>query len=73
VQPERGSEPEVGFQALLAAASEHEVWATTLTRSVDRVLHDIRGDPRCSRIHLEGIDFGVPEARIDLAENKAEG
>jgi glycosyltransferase involved in cell wall biosynthesis len=65
-EPDRGSEPEVGFRALLAAASEHEVWAITLTQSVERVLDAIRGDPRCSRIHVEGIDFGVPEARIDL-------
>jgi glycosyltransferase involved in cell wall biosynthesis len=65
-EPDRGSEPEVGFRALLAAASEHEVWAITLAQSVERVLDAIRGDPRCSRIHVEGIDFGVPEARIDL-------
>jgi glycosyltransferase involved in cell wall biosynthesis len=65
-EPDRGSEPEVGFRALLASASEHEVWAITLTQSVERVLDAIRGDPRCSRIHVEGIDFGVPEARIDL-------
>jgi len=24
------------------------------------------GDPRASRIHLEGIDFGVPASRINL-------
>jgi glycosyltransferase involved in cell wall biosynthesis len=65
-EPDRGSEPEVGFRALLAAAGEHEVWAITLTQSVERVLDAIRGDPRASRIHLEGIDFGVPEARINL-------
>src|SRR6266508_3137175 len=65
-EPDRGSEPEVGFRALLASASEHEVWAITLTQSVERVLDAIRGDPMCSRIHVEGIDFGVPEARIDL-------
>jgi hypothetical protein len=65
-EPDRGSEPEVGFRALLAAAGEHEVWPITLTQSVERVLDAIHGDPRCSRIHVEGIDFGVPEARIDL-------
>jgi len=65
-EPNRGSESEVGFRALLAAASEHEVWAITLTQSVERVLDAIRGDPRCSRIHVEGIEFGIPEARIDL-------
>jgi glycosyltransferase involved in cell wall biosynthesis len=65
-EPDRGSEPEVGFRALLAAATEHEVWAITLTQSVERILHALRGDPRETRIHLEGIDFGVPEARINL-------
>jgi hypothetical protein len=65
-EPDRGSEPEVGFRALLAAASEHEVWAITLSHSVGRVLDALQGDPRTSRIHLEGIDFGVTESRIDV-------
>jgi glycosyltransferase involved in cell wall biosynthesis len=65
-EPDRGSEPEVGFRALLAAASEHEVWAITLSHSVGRILDALQGDPRTSRIHLEGIDFGVTESRIDL-------
>jgi hypothetical protein len=29
-EPGKGSEPEVGYRALLAAPSEHEVWAITL-------------------------------------------
>ena len=65
-EPDRGSEPEVGFRALLAAASEHEVWAITLSHSVGRVLDALQGDPRTSRIHLEGIDFGVADPQIDL-------
>jgi glycosyltransferase involved in cell wall biosynthesis len=65
-EPERGSEPEVGFRALLAAASEHEVWAITMSHSVPKVLGAIRGDARASRIHVEGIDFGLDEDRIDL-------
>jgi len=65
-EPERGSEPEVGFRALLAAASEHEVWAITMSHSVPKVLDAIRGDARASRIHVEGIDFGLDEDRIDL-------
>jgi glycosyltransferase involved in cell wall biosynthesis len=65
-EPKRGSEPEVGFRALMAAASEHEVWAITMSQSVPKVLDAIRGDPRASRIHLEGIDFGISEPRIDV-------
>jgi hypothetical protein len=29
-EPGKGSEPEVGYRALLAAPSQHEVWAITL-------------------------------------------
>jgi glycosyltransferase involved in cell wall biosynthesis len=65
-EPGRGSELEVGFRALLAAATDHEVWAITLSQSVPRVLEAVQGDPRGSRIHLEGIDFGLNEARMDL-------
>jgi glycosyltransferase involved in cell wall biosynthesis len=65
-EPDRGSEPEVGFRTLLAAATEHEVWAITLSFSVERILQALQGDPRSSRIHLEGIDFGVAESRIDM-------
>jgi hypothetical protein len=64
-EPGRGSEPEVGYRALLAAASEHEVWAITLSHSVPKVLEAIRGDSRAARIHLGGIDFGITEAKID--------
>ena len=53
-EPDRGSEPEVGFRALLAAASEHEVWAITLSHSVGRILDALKGDPRTSRIPSGG-------------------
>ena len=57
--PGKGSELEVGFRALLAAASRHEVWVLTNSAavpSVSRALHDYG----CAdRVHLEGIYFEV--------------
>ena len=64
-EPEKGSEPEVGFQALLAAASAHEVWAVTLPESIPPIVRALNGDPRASRVHLEGIEFDARGKRID--------
>jgi glycosyltransferase involved in cell wall biosynthesis len=56
-EPYKGSEPEVGFRALLAAASRHDVWVLTLPESIPPISRELQGDPRASRVHLEGIDF----------------
>lgn len=56
-EPYKGSEPEVGFRALLAAASRHDVWVLTLPESIPPISRELEGDPRASRVHLEGIDF----------------
>ncbi len=56
-EPNRGSEPEVGYRALLAAASQHEVWVLTLPESISAISRELSGDPRRSRIHFEGIEF----------------
>jgi glycosyltransferase involved in cell wall biosynthesis len=56
-EPDRGSEPEVGFRAMLAAASLHDVWVLTLPESVAAIERALDGDPRAGRIHLEGIPF----------------
>src|SRR5262245_11164515 len=58
-EPGKGSELEVGFRAMLAAASQHEVWVLTNTDTIPGVLRALEGRPEAERIHLEGIDFGV--------------
>jgi glycosyltransferase involved in cell wall biosynthesis len=63
-EPGRGSEPEVGFRTMLAAASRHEVWVLTASESVAAIERVLLEDPRASRIHLEGIEFGVSTERI---------
>jgi glycosyltransferase involved in cell wall biosynthesis len=56
-EPDKGSEPEVGFRAVLAAASQHEVWVLTLPESISAIRRALDGDPRASNIHLESITF----------------
>ena len=56
-EPERGSEPEVGYRALLAASSQHEVWVLTVPESIPALSRALDGDPRRSRIHFEDIEF----------------
>jgi hypothetical protein len=47
----------VGFRAVLAAASRHEVWVLTLPESIPALRRALDGDRRASKIHLEGITF----------------
>ena len=65
-EPGKGSELEVGFRAMLAAAKEHEVWVLTNKDTIPQVLHALQGRPEAARIHLEGIDFGADAAGINL-------
>ena len=58
-EPGKGSELEVGFQAMLVAAREHDVWVLTNKDTLAAVASAIEGRPEQERIHLEGIDFGV--------------
>ena len=62
-EPDEGSEAEVGFRDLLAAASQHEVWALTASSSIPAIDHELDGDPRAPRVHLEGIEFD-PQDRV---------
>jgi glycosyltransferase involved in cell wall biosynthesis len=53
--PEQGSEPRVGFQAMLAAARHHDVWVLTqphMAVAVERFLQD---HPLQQRVHLEAV------------------
>ncbi len=54
--PEAGSEPGVGFQAMLAAARHHEVWVLTQPHMVLAVERFLQDHPLQHRIHLEAID-----------------
>jgi glycosyltransferase involved in cell wall biosynthesis len=58
-EPGQGSEPEVGFRAMLAAAHRHEVWVLTNAATVPAVKAAVSGMEEATRIHLEGIDFGL--------------
>ena len=65
-EPGKGSELEVGFHAMLAAASLHDVWVLTNTDTIPAVRQALQGRPEANRIHLEGVDFGVDAEGIAL-------
>lgn len=70
-EPEKGSEPEVGFRAMLAAASRHDVWVLTLPESVPAIERALGEDGRASRIHLETIEFETGGKRLaDLTASR---
>ena len=59
--PGKGSELEVGFRALLAAASRHEVWVLTNSAAVPAVRRAIDEYGYTDRVHVEGIYFEVDD------------
>lgn len=58
-EPDRGSEPEVGFRALLAAASRHEVWVLLNDEGVAPLERCLRRAGLGERVHLHPIPLGV--------------
>jgi glycosyltransferase involved in cell wall biosynthesis/thiamine kinase-like enzyme len=60
-EPGKGSELEVGFRALLAAASRHEVWLLTNSATIPIVRRAIQEYPWSDRVHFEGIYFDVDD------------
>jgi glycosyltransferase involved in cell wall biosynthesis len=62
-EPGKGSELEVGYRAVLAAARRHEVWVLTNADSVPAITGAIP-DAEMARIHLEGIEFGLDEGSV---------
>ena len=56
-EPNRGSEPGVGFRTLLAVAQEHEVWLLTRQNNIRSLADRLADHPDRNRIHLEGIDL----------------
>ena len=60
-EPGRGSEPEVGFRAMLAAATKHEVWVLTRENNLPSLASFLAGHPLEGNIHLVGLDVhGYP-------------
>ena len=58
-EPEKGSELEVGFQTMLAAASKHDVWVLTNAGTLAATKRVVEAGPFADRIRLIGIPFGV--------------
>jgi glycosyltransferase involved in cell wall biosynthesis len=59
-EPGKGSEPEVGYRVLLAAAARHDVWALTSATGMPRLEAALRGHPDRNRIHLHPIPAVPP-------------
>jgi len=57
---ELGSEPRVGFQAMMAAARDHEVWVLTQPDMALALEQFLKGHPFQDRIHLEPIHPVAP-------------
>jgi glycosyltransferase involved in cell wall biosynthesis len=59
--PERGSEPGVGFQAVMAAAKFHDVWLLTTEHNVASIRNVLDRENRTARVHIEQIALGLKE------------
>jgi glycosyltransferase involved in cell wall biosynthesis len=59
--PDRGSEPGVGFRAVMAAAQHHDVWLLTTEHSVPPIRRVLDCYQRASHVHIEQIDLGLKE------------
>jgi glycosyltransferase involved in cell wall biosynthesis len=55
-EPDKGSEPEVGYRALLAAARAHDVWVLTRANNIPMLDKALAAHPTRDRIHLVGFD-----------------
>ena len=65
-EPGRGSEPEVGFRALFAAARRHEVWALVSATGLPALEQALDGHPIRKRIRLVAIPVGADESTLSL-------
>jgi glycosyltransferase involved in cell wall biosynthesis len=65
-EPGKGSEPEVGFRCLLAAAERHDVWLLTSSSGVRALRRYLDGDARASRITIEALPSGFDEGTLNL-------
>lgn len=57
-EPGKGSEPEGGYQTLLAAADRHEVWVITRQNNIAPLEDALADHAHRDRVHLVGIDLG---------------
>ena len=64
--PGAGSELEVGWRTLLAAASRHEVWLLTQRPMAEAVERGLTGHPAAGRIHVEAVDPPAPSQEPGL-------
>jgi glycosyltransferase involved in cell wall biosynthesis len=64
-QQGKGSELEVGFRAMLAAARRHDVWVLTNSDTIPAVKAALAHSSVTSRIHLEGVVFGLDEKAFE--------
>jgi len=55
-EPGKGSEPEVGLRAMMAAASRHDVWVLTRENNIGPLQSHLSDHPLGDRIALIGID-----------------
>jgi glycosyltransferase involved in cell wall biosynthesis len=54
--PDEGSEPEVGFQAMMAAARLHDVWILTQRHMAEKVCRYLAAHPPVGNVQLEAVD-----------------
>ncbi len=60
-EPGKGSEPEVGYRAVLAAARRHDVWVLTDDASVAPLRAALAHEPDGARVRVHGVKFAVRE------------
>jgi glycosyltransferase involved in cell wall biosynthesis len=63
-EPDRGSEPEVGLRAMIAAAAKHDVWLLTRANNLQPLHRFLERHPARSRIRLEGFDLSPRDLRL---------
>lgn len=56
-EPGKGSEPEVGFRMMLAAAERHSVWVLTRQNNVSALTEFLRDHPLRTQITIVGFDL----------------
>jgi glycosyltransferase involved in cell wall biosynthesis len=67
-EPGKGSEPEVGLRAALAAAERHTVWILTNSTDAPALQRFLDGHPLERRIHVEPIPLGVDVDDLGLMD-----
>lgn len=63
-EPNKGSEPEVGFRTMLAIAERHETWVITRENNLSPLEEALEDHPARSRIHLVGLEVNGLAKRL---------